>query len=222
MGAGRIRKANDMTRQRAPFDTKSRLLAAAMGLFSEKGYDGVAVDEIVARARVNKRMVYHYFGSKEAIYREVLREVYGRLTKIELAVVDPKAPIDKTLEIIVRSYFAFLAANPEFVQLILWENLGQGRHLAAVGDALSKAPILGLLRQVLSRGIREGRIPKNFDSKHLLINLIGLCLIYFSNRYTLTQSVGIDLRSPRVLERGIAQIVQLVQHGIMTDKSAKR
>lgn len=211
-----------MSRHRAPFDTKSRLLAAAMSLFSEKGYDGVAVDEIVDRARVNKRMVYHYFGSKEAIYREVLREVYGRLTTIELAVVDPKAPIEKTLETIVRSYFAFLAANPEFVQLILWENLGQGRHLAAVGDALSKAPILGLLRQVLTRGIREGRIPKNFDSKHLLINLIGLCLIYFSNRYTLSQSVGIDLLSPRVLERGIAQIVQLVQHGIIAEPASRR
>jgi AcrR family transcriptional regulator len=198
-----------------PSDTKSRLLASAMALFSEKGFDGVAVDEIVDRARVNKRMVYHYFGSKEAIYREVLREVYSRLTKVEVAVVDPKAPIEKTLETLVRSYFAFLSKNPEFVQLILWENLGQGKHMAAVGEALSKAPILALLRQVLSRGIREGRIPKNFDSKHLLINLIGLCLIYFSNRHTLTRAVGMDLQSPRVLERGITQIVRLVQHGIV-------
>ncbi len=186
-----------------------------MFLFSEKGYDGVAVDEIVERARVNKRMVYHYFGSKEAIYREVLREVYSRLTKVEVTVVNPKAPIEKTLETLVRSYFAFLAANPEFVQLILWENLGGGRHLAAVGDALSKGTILGLLKQVVSRGIREGRIPKNFDSKHLLVNLIGLCFIYFSNRHTLSLAVGMDLRSPRVQERGIAQVVRLLQRGLL-------
>lgn len=193
-----------------------------MNLFSEKGYDGVAVDEIVDGARVNKRMVYHYFGSKEAIYREVLREVYGRLTRVEIAVVDPKAPIEKTLETLVRSYFAFISSNPEFVKLILWENLGQGRHLTTVGDALTKAPILKLLRQVVSRGIREGRIAKNFDSKHLLINLLGLCFIYFSNRYTLSHAVGIDLHSPRVQERGIAQIVRLVLHGIVTSPTRRR
>lgn len=199
----------------APSETRARLLLAAIGLFSEKGYDGVAVDEIVAKAHVNKRMVYHYFGSKEAIYREVLREVYVRLTKIELAVVAPDAPIEETLETIVRSYFAFLATNPEFVQLLLWENIGQGRHLAAAGDALSKTPILQVLQQVLNRAVREGRISSGFKTKHLLINLIGLCLIYFSNRYTLSRSIGLNLHSPRVLEKGIAQIVRLVQHGIL-------
>jgi len=188
---------------------------AAIGLFSEKGYDGVTVDEIVEKAAANKRMVYHYFGSKEAIYQEALREVYGRLTRIELAVVHPEEPVEKVLEAIIRAYFLFLSANPEFVQLLLWENLGRGRHLAAAGDALSKAPILQVLLRVLRRGAREGRIASGFDAKHLLINLIGLCLIYFSNRYTLSRSVGLDLNSPRVLEKGINQIVRLLKHGML-------
>jgi AcrR family transcriptional regulator len=201
---------------------RARLLSAAIGLFSEKGYDGITVDEIVAKARVNKRMVYHYFGSKQSLYREVLREVYGRLTAIELAQVDPLDPMEEALETIVRSYFAFLAANPEFVQLLLWENLGQGRHLAAAGDALSKAPILQVLRQILSRGVREGRIGSGFETRHLLINLIGLCLIYFSNRYTLSRSVGLNLQSPRVLKKGITQVVHLLQHGIMNTSGSRR
>jgi len=201
--------------------TRSRLMEAAIRLFSTKGYDGVSVDELVHDACANKRMVYHYFGSKEALYREVLREVYGRLTSIELAVVDPEEPVEKTLEALIRSYFAFLAANPEFVHLLLWENLCQGRHLVGVGDALSKAPILNLLHKVLRRGAREGRIGAGFDTKHLLVNLIGLCLIYFSNRYTLSQSLRLNLHSPRVLSRGINQVLQLVKHGILDLPEAK-
>jgi AcrR family transcriptional regulator len=203
--------------------TQLRLLTAAIELFSQKGYDGITVDEIVAKARVNKRMIYHYFGSKEAIYREVLREVFGRLTRLEIAAVNPMVPLEETLEAIVRTYFAFLAANPEFVQLLLWENLGQGRHLAASGDALSKAPILMALHQVLNRGVAEGRISRGFDAKHLLINLIGLCLVYFSNRYTLSRSVGLNLQSPRILEKGITQIVRLLRHGMLeTTEPARR
>ena len=196
--------------------TRSRLLSAGIRLFSQRGYDGTSVDEIVLEAGANKRMVYHYFGSKEAIYREVLREVFGRLTNIELAMVDQEEGVEEALEALVRAYFAFLAANPEFVQLLLWENLGKGRHLMAMGDALSKAPILDVLHRVLRRGVREGQIGPGFDSKHLLINLIGLCLIYFSNRYTLSQSVGLDLRSPQILQDGVNQVLSLVKHGILS------
>jgi TetR/AcrR family transcriptional regulator len=52
---------------RNPDRTKANLLKAATALFSEKGYHGVTVDEIVSLAGVNKRMVYHYYGSKEDI-----------------------------------------------------------------------------------------------------------------------------------------------------------
>jgi TetR/AcrR family transcriptional regulator len=200
--------------------TRARLLAAGIRLFSQRGFDGVSVDEIVLEAGANKRMVYHYFGSKEAIYREVLREVFERLTNIELAMVDREEGVEEALESLVRAYFAFLAANPEFVQLLLWENLGKGRHLMAAGDALSKAPILDVLHRVLRRGVREGQIGPGFDCKHLLINLIGLCLIYFSNRYTLSQSVGLDLRSPQVLQEGVNQVLRLVKHGIIDTAAA--
>lgn len=209
------RKSNLKTKQVGRLGTRERLLITAIRLFAQKGYDGTVVDEIVAEAGVNKRMVYHYFGSKEALYREVLREVYGRLMNVELALVNPNAPMGQTLEALVRAYFAFLAANPEFVQLLLWENLGQGRHLEAVGDALSKAPILDVLHKALQRGFAEGRLAEGFQTKHLLINLIGLCLIYFSNRYTLSRSVGVDLRSPQVLKVGINQVIRLVKHGIL-------
>lgn len=194
---------------------RQRLFRTAIRLFSEKGYDGVSVDEIVVVARINKRMVYHYFGNKESLYREVLREVYGRLTGVELATIDLKKPVEESLEALVRVYFAFLADNPEFVQLILRENLARGRHLSEALGEISKAPILRVLRQVIQKGIRQKEIHRGFSPEHLLINLIGLCLIYFSNRYTLSQAVGINLHSRKVLQKGIGQAIQLVKHGIL-------
>ena len=129
--------------------TKEKLLKVAIDLFSEKGFDGATVDEIVNAAKVNKRMVYHYFGSKEAIYREALKEVFSRLQNVELETIHPEDSIEKTLEDLVRAYFVFLAGNPDFVNLLLWENLGKGRHLQPELVALSKAPILGGVKFLL-------------------------------------------------------------------------
>ena len=68
---------------RNPDRTRRRLLQAAVRLFSERGYHGASVDQIVAAARVNKRMVYHYFGSKDAINRETMFDVYTRIEEAE-------------------------------------------------------------------------------------------------------------------------------------------
>ncbi|NDC63342.1 MAG: TetR/AcrR family transcriptional regulator [Planctomycetia bacterium] len=77
MPATRPRRAASQPRN--PARTRSRLLAAGVKLFAARGFHGVAVDEIVAAARCNKRMLYHYFGDKEGLYVEVLRTVYARM-----------------------------------------------------------------------------------------------------------------------------------------------
>ena len=196
-------------------NVKARLLKAATDLFSKFGYDGTTVDEIVLTAGVNKRMVYHYFGSKEVMYQEVLKEVFYRLRTVELASIQPGDPIEKTLKNLVHVYFNFLAANPEFINLLLWENLAKGRHLHAELSVLSKSPLINLLTEVISEGTRQGVIQEGLNPKYLLINIIGLCQIYFSNSYTLSHTVEIDLQSPSGLEAGIEQVFVLLSHGIL-------
>jgi len=55
------------------------LLTAARREFAQSGLAGARVDEIAARAGVNKQLVYHYFGDKDALYLAVLEWVYEEL-----------------------------------------------------------------------------------------------------------------------------------------------
>src|SRR5438128_4832402 len=117
---------------RNPDRTRARLLKSAIRLFAARGFHGVSVDQIVAAARINKRMVYHYFGSKESIYQAALHEVYGRIEDVEFhALENGVAPREK-LNRLLKSYFVFLDDNPEFTQFLLWENVEKGRHIAKV------------------------------------------------------------------------------------------
>ena len=202
-------------RNHNPERTRGSLLRAATRLFSTHGYDGVAVDDIVQAAGVNKRMVYHYFQNKEGLYAEVLRSVFSRLAEIEQKAFDQtKDPADGIRQILVN-YFQFLSDNPEFVSLLSWENLRQGRFIDEHPHLLSKNPVIERLKEVLAHGIKEGVFRDGIDARHLLISLISVCFVYHSNRYTLSHSVGLDLHSPAVLRQGLSHSIDLVLNGLL-------
>jgi TetR/AcrR family transcriptional regulator len=194
--------------------SRRRLLTAATRLFAHRGYHGVSVDQIVAAARLNKRMVYHYFGSKDAIFRAVLQEVYGRIETVEFAAVAAERTAREQLEQLLRSYFRFLDDNTEFTQLLLWENLERGRHLRGREPVLSKNPFFTRFREVVAAGVAAGEFRDDLDSRQLLIHFIGLCFIYHSNRYSLSQALDVDLGDPRVRAAGLKQVLTLVFQGI--------
>ena len=69
--------------RRNPERTSAAILAAATHEFATKGYGGAAVNEIARRAEVNKRMIYHYFGNKEALYIAVFEAAYADIRTAE-------------------------------------------------------------------------------------------------------------------------------------------
>ena len=59
-----------------PARTMAEILEVATHEFADKGLAGARIDEIAAATRTSKRMIYYYFGSKDALYLAVLEEAY--------------------------------------------------------------------------------------------------------------------------------------------------
>lgn len=196
--------------------SRQRILDTAIGLFAEKGFAGISVDEIVEAAGVNKRMVYHYFGNKEKLFQAALATEYGKLEALEIKTLHPEEPIEKIVNNIVSAYFSFLQANPEFVQLLLWENLNKGRNLDQMKIPLSKSPMLDLLVKAVNAGKESGTVRPNIDARFLLISLIGNCMIYCSNQFTLSHALNMDLSSRKVLSQAKKAVADLLLNGIRT------
>jgi AcrR family transcriptional regulator len=96
-----------------------RLIDAATRLFAEKGFDRVAVQEIVQSAGVTKGAMYHYFGSKD----DLLREIYGRVLRMQTERLEKvsadSSPVEDRLhaaavDVIVTSVENFDAAKVFF------------------------------------------------------------------------------------------------------------
>ena len=96
--------------------TRKRILDAALDEFADKGLAGARVDAIAERAGSSARMLYVYFGSKEELYDEVLRQHVAQRTS---ALAGGKLPLP---EFIVHHY-EVLAADQRFPRLVVWESL---------------------------------------------------------------------------------------------------
>lgn len=201
-------------RQRDPERSRERLLLAAERLFTDRGPDAVSVAMIAREARINRRMVYHYFRSKEGLYEAVIRRAYDRLSSVEVELTQVLLPADELLARMVRAYYRFLADHPEFVRLLSWENLREGRSARRMQLTTLKAPVMQALRIALERGRKEGRFRPDVDEKQLLISCMALSFFYFSNRHTVSQALGVDFGRPEAFEERIEHVLSLLMDGI--------
>ena len=199
------------TRSRDPEATQRKLLTAARHEFARNGLAGARVDEIAARAGVNKQLVYHYFGDKDALYLAVLEWIYEEIRaherNLNLRGLSPEKAIRKLIE----SSFDHLAAHPDFVALLNDENRNGARHLRAslkIEDMHS--PLVNLVSKILKQGVREGAFRRGINPVHLYISIAGLSYFFFSNTPTLSAIFGKDLSSPAAKRARRRHVVDLV------------
>ncbi len=163
-------------------------------------------------AHLSKRLPYYYFGSKEGLFRAALTAVYERIERMEFQAVDSAVTPSGKLAALLEGYFVFLRENPEFTQLLMWGNLEKGRHFPV--ESMTKAPLLRRFHEIVAEGIAKGEFRNDLDAPHLLINVIGLVFIYFSNRHSLSQVLNLDLSSIAVHNRALAQVKSVLLDGI--------
>jgi len=206
------RRANGKKPQRRnPEATRQKLLAAARREFADSGLAGARVDEIAARAGVNKQLVYHYFGDKDALYLAVLEWVYEEIRaqerNLKLAGLPPREAIRK----LVESSFDHLAAHPDFILLLNDENRGGARHVRTSRrlEAMH-SPLVSLVSKILGEGVREGVFRRGINPVHLYISIAGLSYFFFSNTPTLSAIFGKDLASSTARRARRKHVVDLV------------
>ena len=153
---------------RDPERTRRRILDAARRVFATRGIDGARVDAIAARAGTNKRMLYYYFGSKDGLFRAVLRQrLADRAPTSHLARVGP----DRLADLQDR-----LATQPDYVRLLMWEALERGRRHPLEEEEARRA-VLAEWVDALRAAQADGRIPGALDPAQLALSELGVALV---------------------------------------------
>jgi TetR/AcrR family transcriptional regulator len=201
--------------RRDPAATRQKLLVAARREFADSGLAGARVDEIAARAGVNKQLVYHYFGDKDALYLAVLEWVYEEIRAHERELNLEGLPPEGAIRKLIESSFDHLAAHPDFIVLLNDENRGGARHVRGSRKLEAMhSPLVSMVSKILREGVKCGAFRRGIDPVHLYISIAGLSYFYFSNTPTLSAIFGKDLGSPTARRARRKHVVDLVMQAL--------
>lgn len=201
--------------RRNPDRTREAILLAAQDEFARKGLSGGRVDEIARRSRANKRMIYHYFGSKQGLYLAVLERVYENLRgserTLDLAGMAPEVAIKRLIEF----NFDYCRHHPELISLINNENLHRARHLRQSKKVRQlHSPFVRLIDDILKRGVAQGVFRPDLDPVSLYVSIAAMSFFYFSNNWTLSSIFGRPLGSDSACRRQRQHNVDIVLSAI--------
>lgn len=124
------------TRAKQADDKRARLLAAALDLFETRGFDGVAVPEIAAKAGVAVGTVYRYFETKEALVNALYRLLKQSYNATVLAPIEPGLPTREIFSAYWQRMTAFARSNPHAIRFMDLHH--HGAYLDDESRALSR------------------------------------------------------------------------------------
>jgi AcrR family transcriptional regulator len=201
-------------RKRDPERTRARLLDVATREFADHGFEGARVDRIVRAARVTPRMLYHYFGSKERLYLDVLDAVYAEIRAGERDLdLDAGDPVD-AMRRLVGFTFDFFQKNRVFVRITRGENMLGGRYLRRSQMIRDMSqPLIDQIDRLLARGVAEGAFRAGVDALQLYVSIVALSVHHLNNAATLSAVFGRELSDRAwIAERRAHAVVMALRH----------
>ena len=189
----------------------SEILAAALAVFSERGFSATRLDDVAARAGVSKGTLYLYFDGKEALLKAVVREaLLPNLARIEARVADYEGSSRKLLdEILATIGGVFGRTRAGAIPKIIIAESGNFPELVRfyLDEVIRRA--FALLSLVLARGVANGE----FRS----IDIANTVRIFASSMLFLAlwkNAIEIHAGETLDIEAFLGNMVEVAVHGI--------
>ena len=180
-------------------DSQAAIFRAATFEFAERGYDAAGVDRIAARAGVNKAMLYYHFGSKRALYVEVLRDMFRAVAARARAIADGPGTALEKLDTWIATIVAEAALRPWFPPMMLRELASGAPRFDPDTFAMMNA-VFGAVRDVIVQGQEEG-VFREADPLLTHLTIMPPILIFFARQRVLgRKTIAGGLAAPRDLD----------------------
>jgi AcrR family transcriptional regulator len=144
-----------MAKRRASADRIDDVIAVALALFLERGYDNTPMSLVAKRLRLTKAGIYHHFESKEDLLFLAHQRTMERQLVPILALAEAESDPERRLRIFISSYARMLALEPTAGLLIREARRLSPKHLVDIKKTWRRG--LALLKDAVSELQRQGR-----------------------------------------------------------------
>ncbi len=132
--------------------SRSRILKAACKLFVERGFAGTSLGDIAKKINVNQSLIYHYFSSKEELWKNVKDQLLKDYIEASRSSFDDGKGLRFFLENYLRTGYEYFRKHPEVVRILSWQSLeGSSEKLAAI-EMSDQELLMGAVIKLQQRG----------------------------------------------------------------------
>jgi TetR/AcrR family transcriptional regulator, fatty acid metabolism regulator protein len=143
-------------------DKQALILQAAVRVFAAQGYEATRVGDIATEAGVAYGLVYHYFGSKDAVLEAVFREQWGRLLAAVALAEQTGENAGEQLELVVKIVLRSWRDDPDLVRLLVRE-ITRSPHIQDELDEIGQA--FASLQRIIEHGQQDGTFRAELDPR---------------------------------------------------------
>ena len=191
-------------------DTRKRILAAALDLFSEISFDGATTREIAARAGVTQPLLNYHFSSKDDLWRAAVDGLFAELNEALTSRAQGLRGVDEltVAKLVVREFIYFSAAHPQLHRIITQECKSDGPRM----DWLVERHIRPRYEQTVAlfaHLVDAGHLP-DIPAPHLYYILTGAGPTMFVLAPECRRLAGIDPQAPDVVEAHADAVIALI------------
>ncbi|KKC34008.1 TetR/AcrR family transcriptional regulator [Devosia psychrophila] len=211
VSTSRSRSRATPTRAQDPEGTRQNIIEVAAQEFALNGLSGARIDEIAAKTRSSKRMIYYYFGSKEGLYVSALENAYRQVREGEAKLDIAGMPPLDALKRLVEFTFDHHHQHEEFIRMVMIENIHHGEFLER-SDVIRDLNVtaIGNIEAIYAKGLAAGLFRADLDPLEIHWQISALCFFNVSNRATFSKIFGKDVGSPQYQTSLRRQTVDMV------------
>jgi TetR/AcrR family transcriptional regulator len=197
--------------KRDPALSRQLILSAAQDEFAAYGLNGARIDRIAGRVGASKNLIYHYFGSKDRLYLNVLESIYRGMREEQDDLALQELPPVEGMRRLVANTFDSFVRSPALIRLMSIENIHLAKHLKKSTSVKPLyGPLLRTIRSLLTKGQDAGVFRRNVDAVDLYISMSGLAYFYLSNRHSLSWIFDQPLDDPKRLQQRRSHVVDVI------------
>jgi AcrR family transcriptional regulator len=187
--------------------TRERILEVAEASLGACGYHGTRLHLIAERVGIQKASLFHYFLSKEDLYRAVLEEGFGETEQTIRRVLEAEmSPVEK-MRSLVASYVQMVAAHPERTKILLRQSLGD----APTGYQTADSQRLLRLVTTFIADAQQAKIFAPIDPVALVLGVVGMVAFFFTSAPVVAPAWMENTRHPSNVERVQQFMVHVVE-----------
>ncbi|MCE5250160.1 TetR/AcrR family transcriptional regulator [bacterium] len=199
--------------------TKEKILKTAALLFGKYGKNGVSTTAIAQAAKVNKALIFYYYGSKDELYRAVFKNLISSFIDTIHSTMASSEPGLPALESFIRIHSSLISENQYILRLLIRE------LMVPVGDKpspllIEAAEIFKTVRNDLANALssaKNSRQIRSVDSFQTIISILSLDIFFFIGK-PIALMIYPQIDEQEFVKKRVEHIIDLIMNGLKIDQ----